>query len=84
MTGSAVRSLKGIKDLFYETRVLMGREYTVRRFAAEVLEGTVEPVTLAAIEKGSRFPTEALVRRLAAARKQEPISSSVLMRRRLR
>jgi len=64
--------LKGIKDVFYETRVLMGRQYTVRRFAAEVLGGTVEPVTLGAIEKGTRFPNEALVRRLAAIRKQDP------------
>lgn len=65
-------SLKGIKDVFYETRVLMGREYSVRRFAAEVFGGTVDPVTLGAIEKGTRFPTEALVRRLAAIRKQDP------------
>ncbi|MFI5398370.1 MAG: hypothetical protein ACHQ9S_22770 [Candidatus Binatia bacterium] len=63
---------KGIKDIFYETRVLMGREYTTRRFAEEVLSGTVEPVTLTAIEKGTRFPSEALVRRLAVVRKQDP------------
>lgn len=59
---------KGIKDIFYETRVLSGREYTVRRFAKEVLEGTVDPVMLGYIEKGKRFPNEALVRRLAAVR----------------
>lgn len=62
---------KGIKDVFYETRVLMGREYTVRRFAREVLGGTVDPVMLGYIEKGKRFPSEALVRRLAAIRKQD-------------
>jgi hypothetical protein len=63
---------KGIKDVFYETRVLMGRDYSVRRFAAEVLGGSVEPVTLGCIEKGTRFPNEALVRRLAAVRKEDP------------
>jgi hypothetical protein len=50
----------------------MGRGYSVRRFAEEVLGGTVEPITLACIEKGTRFPTEALVRRLAALRKDDP------------
>ena len=63
---------KGIKDVFYETRVLTGRDYTVRRFAAEVLGGSVDPVMLGYIEKGKRFPSEALVRRLAAMRKQDP------------
>ena len=62
----------GIKDIFYETRVLRGRDYTLRRFAAEVLGGSVEPVMLGCIEKGTRFPSEALVRRLAAIRKQDP------------
>jgi len=60
---------KGIKDVFYETRVLMGREFTARRFAADVLGGSVDPVMLGYIEKGKRFPSEALVRRLAAIRK---------------
>jgi len=55
---------KGIKDLFYETRVLTGREYTVTKFAKEVLGGAVDPVMLGYIEKGKRFPNEALVRRL--------------------
>jgi hypothetical protein len=64
--------LKGIKDVFYETRVLTGREYTVRRFATEVLSGSVDPVMLGYIEKGKRFPSEALVRRLAAIRKEDP------------
>ncbi len=62
----------GIKDIFYETRVLTGRDYTLRRFATEVLAGSVEPMMLGCIEKGTRFPTEALVRRLAAIRKQDP------------
>ena len=66
------RRARGIKDVFYETRVLMGRDYTVRRFAAEVLGGSVDPVMLGYIEKGKRFPSEALVRRLAALRKQDP------------
>ncbi len=50
---------KGIKDIFYETRVLMGRSYTLRRFAEEVLGGSVDPVMLGYIEKGTRFPNEA-------------------------
>lgn len=64
---------KGIKDLFYETRVLSGREYTVTRFAKEVLSGAVDPVMLGYIEKGKRFPNEALVRRLAKIR-EEPVA----------
>ena len=63
---------KSIKEVFYETRVLMGRDYTVRRFAQEVLGGTIDPVMLGYIEKGKRFPSEALVRRLAAIRKEDP------------
>jgi len=62
---------KGIKDLFYETRVLSGREFTVTRFAKEVLAGAVDPVMLGYIEKGKRFPNEALVRRLAAVRNEQ-------------
>ncbi len=62
---------KGIKDVFYETRVLTGRDYTLRRFAREVLGNSVDPVMLGYIEKGKRFPSEALVRRLAAVRKQD-------------
>jgi len=65
-------SVRQIKDVFYETRVLMGREYTVRRFAKEVLGGVIDPVMLSYIEKGKRFPSEALVRRLAAIRGQDP------------
>lgn len=69
---TAVPVRRSIKDVFYETRVLTGREYTVRRFASEVLAGSVDPVMLGYIEKGKRFPSEALVRRLAAIRKEEP------------
>lgn len=70
---------KGIKDVFYETRVLMGREYTVRRFATEVLGGSVSPLLLGYIEKGKRVPNEALVRRLAAVRRQDPQQLLVLL-----
>ena len=72
MTAPEGPQRKGIKDIFYETRVLMGRDYTLRRFAAEALGGSIEPVTLGAIEKGTRFPNEALVRRLAVLRKEDP------------
>ncbi len=67
----ARKPMKGIKDVFYETRVLMGREYTLRRFVDEVLGKSVDPVMLGYIEKGKRFPSEALVRRLAVVRKQD-------------
>jgi len=63
---------RSIKDVFYETRVLMGRDYTLRRFAQEVLGDSVDPVMLGYIEKGKRFPSEALVRRVAALRKEDP------------
>ena len=63
---------RGIKDVFYETRVLSGRDFTLRRFAEEMLGRSVDPVMLGYIEKGKRFPSEALVRRLAAIRKQDP------------
>lgn len=67
----AVHSRRGIKDVFYETRVLMGRDFTVRRFAKEVLGDSVDAVMLSYIEKGKRFPSESLVRRLAAVRNQD-------------
>src|SRR4029450_2323009 len=70
MAGRPV-ALKGIKDVFYETRVLTGRDYTLRRFAVEVLGKSVDPVMLGYIEKGKRFPSESLVRRLAAIRKED-------------
>lgn len=63
---------KGIRDVFYETRVLAGRDYTLKRFAEEVLGASIDPVMLGYIEKGKRFPSEPLVRRLAAFRKQDP------------
>jgi hypothetical protein len=72
MADAAAPARKGIKDVFYETRVLLGRDYTLRRFAAEVLGNAVDPVMLGYIEKGKRFPSEALVRRLAVLRKQDP------------
>ena len=58
--------------MFYETRVLMGRGYTIRRFATEVLKGAIDPVMLGYIEKGQRFPNDDLVRRLAEIRKEDP------------
>ena len=72
MPADATPQRRSIKDVFYETRVLMGRDYTVRRFAGEVLDGSVSPLLLGYIEKGTRMPSEALVRRLAAVRKQDP------------
>lgn len=65
-------SPKRIGDVFYETRVLMGRDYTIRRFAEEVLDDAIDPVMLGYIEKGKRFPNESLVRKLAAIRRQDP------------
>ncbi len=62
----------GIGDIFYETRVLRGREFTLQRFAAELLGATVDPVMLGYIEKGQRFPNPSLVRRLAAVRGDDP------------
>ena len=72
-------TFKGIKDLFYETRVLMGRSFTLKRFSEEVLEAAVDPVMLSYIEKGKRFPTEPLVRKLAAIRKQDPKELLILL-----
>ena len=74
-------ALKGIKDIFYETRVLMGRAYTLKRFAEEVLEGEVDPVMLGYIERGTRFPNEALVRRIAALRQQDAAELFALLAR---
>jgi len=69
---AAATTRRGIRDVFYETRVLAGRDYTLKRFAEEVLGASIDPVMLGYIEKGKRFPSEPLVRRLAAFRKQEP------------
>src|SRR5712692_6441082 len=74
-------SLRGSKDIFYETRVLMGRAYTLKRFAEEVLEGEVDSVMLGYIEKGTRFPNEALVRRVAVLRKQDAAELFALLAR---
>lgn len=72
-------TFKGIKDIFYETRVLMGRGYTLKRFAKEVLGGAVDPVMLSYIEKGKRFPREALIHKLAQVRGQDPKGLLVLL-----
>jgi len=61
-----------IGDIFYETRVLHGRRWSLRRFATEALDGRIEPVMLSYIEKGERFPSEDLVRQLAAFRHEDP------------
>ena len=62
----------GICHVFYETRVLMGRDMTLQRFAREVLGGEIEAVMLGYIEKGERIPRETLVRRLAEVRQEPP------------
>jgi hypothetical protein len=63
--------LRTIGEVFYETRVLRGRRWSLRRFAEDVLEGRIEPVMLSYIEKGERFPSEDLVRHLAAVRRED-------------
>src|SRR5512143_2333623 len=70
---------RSIGHLFYETRVLLGREYTLKRFASEILGGAVDPVMLGYIEKGQRFPSEAVVRRLALARREDPMPLLALL-----
>lgn len=62
-------TFKGIREVFYETRVLKGRDWTLRRFASEL---GIDPVLLGYIEKGERFPNEDLVRKLAALRGDDP------------
>jgi hypothetical protein len=66
------RPLRTIGELFYETRVMHGRRWSLKRFALEALEGRIEPVMLSYIEKGERFPSEDLVRQLAAFRRDDP------------
>ncbi len=61
-----------IGDVFYETRQARGQRRSLRRFTAEALDGRVEPVMLSYIEKGERFPSEDLVRQLAAVRGEDP------------
>ena len=63
---------RSIGEVFYETRVLQGRRWSLRRFATEALDGRIEPVMLSYIEKGERFPSEDLVRHLAAFRREDP------------
>jgi hypothetical protein len=63
---------RNIGEVFYETRVLQGRRWSLRRFATEALDGRIEPVMLSYIEKGERFPSEDLVRHLAAFRREDP------------
>ncbi len=70
---------RSIKDVFYQTRVLMGREYTLKRFATEMMQGRVEPVMLSYIEKGKRFPTEAQVEQLAMIRGEDPHSLLIFL-----
>jgi hypothetical protein len=72
-------TFKRLKEIFYETRVLMGRGYTLQRFATEALDGSVDPVMLSYIEKGKRFATEGLVHKLARARGQDPQELLVLL-----
>lgn len=62
-------TFQSIGELFYRTRVLRGREWTLRRFAAEL---GVDHVLLSYIEKGQRFPAEDLVRKLAEIRRADP------------
>jgi hypothetical protein len=64
--------LRTIGEIFYETRVLRGRRWSMRRFTQEALDGRIEPVMLSYIEKGERFPNEDLVRHLAAFCGEEP------------
>lgn len=71
----------GICHVFYETRVLMGRDVTLQNFAREVLGGEVEAVMLGYIEKGERLPSESLVRRLAEIREEEPRELLALLSR---
>ena len=71
----------GICHVFYETRVLMGRDVTLQHFAREVLGGEVEAVMLGYIEKGERLPSESLVRRLAKVREEDPRELLALLSR---
>jgi hypothetical protein len=76
--------IRTIGELFYETRVLHGRRWSLKRFAVEALEGRIEPVMLSYIEKGERFPNEDLVRQLAAFRREDPqVLLAVLWRDRI-
>lgn len=71
----------GICHVFYETRVLLGRDVTLQQFAREELGGEVEAVMLGYIEKGERLPSETLVRRLAEIREEHPKDLLALLSR---
>lgn len=71
----------GICHVFYETRVLLGRDVTLQHFAREELGGEVEAVMLGYIEKGERLPSETLVRRLAEIREEDPKELLALLSR---
>ena len=47
---------EGIKDLFYETRVLSGREYTVTRFAERSARGRRRPCDAGLHREGKALP----------------------------
>ena len=79
MVPTKASTFKRLKDIFYETRVLMGRGYTLHRFATEILDEAVDPVMLSYIEKGKRFATESLVHKLARVRDQDPQELLVLL-----
>ena len=63
---------KRIRDLFYETRTRLGKRCTLKVCAQEVFQGMVEAAMLGHIETGKRYPSQALVRRLAEIRKEDP------------
>lgn len=71
-------SFLSIGELFYRTRVLRGREWTLRRFAAEL---GIDHVLLSFIEKGQRFPSEPLVRKLASLRGEDPCEVLAILHR---
>ena len=62
-------SFRTIGEVFYRTRVLRGREWTLRRFAAEL---GIDHALLSFVEKGQRLPNEDLVRTLATIRGEDP------------
>jgi hypothetical protein len=78
-SAAATGRRRTIGDVFYETRVLRARRWSMRRFTREALDGRIEPVMLSYIEKGERFPNEDLVRQLAAFRGEDPKPLLVLL-----
>ena len=63
------RPFPPIGEIFYRTRALKGREWTLKRFAGEL---GIDPVFLGYIEKGQRFPNEELVGKVARMRGEDP------------